>query len=159
MHQRHRQTTDGRLIAYSERNVVRSLKTHNHEEADTIIPLYVIHTHSWSRLNTIDVWCPDTDVLILLIDVVANGHLGTSTRLRFLAGKGKNYRVIDIRDRVSVIRMEKSKGVHHFTGADWNGKFVGVSKKTWISNYLSLPPNDEIVRTFTNMGHDLSCMQ
>ena len=26
VHQRHRQTTDGRLIAYSERNVVRSLK-------------------------------------------------------------------------------------------------------------------------------------
>ena len=34
VHQRHRQTTDrqttdGRLIAYSERNVVRSLKIHN----------------------------------------------------------------------------------------------------------------------------------
>ena len=27
VHQRHRQTTDGRPIAYSERNVVRSLKT------------------------------------------------------------------------------------------------------------------------------------
>jgi len=26
VHQRHRQTTDGRPIAYSERNVVRSLK-------------------------------------------------------------------------------------------------------------------------------------
>ena len=29
VHQRHRQTTDGRLIAYSERNVVRSLKTND----------------------------------------------------------------------------------------------------------------------------------
>ena len=46
--------------------------------------------------------------------------------------------------------------MHHFTGADWGGNFVGVSKKTWISNYLSLPPNDEIVRTFTSMGHDLN---
>jgi len=36
------------------------MKTHNHEEADTIMPLHVIHTHSWSRLNTIDVWCPDS---------------------------------------------------------------------------------------------------
>ena len=36
------------------------------------------------------------------------------------------------------------------------GKFVGVSKKTWISNYLSLPPNDETVRTFTSMGHGLN---
>ena len=52
--------------------------------------------------------------------------------------------------------MDKSKGligVHHFTGADWGGKFVGMSKKTWISNYLSLPPNDEFVRTFTSTGH------
>jgi len=47
-------------------------------------------------------------------------------------------------------------GLHHYTGADWGGKFVGVSKKTWISNYLSLPPNDEIVRTFIHMGHDLN---
>ena len=104
-------------------------------------------------------WSPDTDVLILLMDLVANGHFGTSTRLRFLTGKEKKYRVIDIRDRVSVIGMEKSKGLiglHHFTGADWGGKFVGVSKKTWISNYLSLSPNDEIVRTFTSMGHDLN---
>ena len=93
---------------------------------------------------------------------MANGHLGTSTRLRFLTGKGKKYRVIDIRDRVSVIGMDKSKGLiglHHFTGAYWGGKFVGVSKKTWISNYLSVPPNDEIVRTFTSTGHDLNSDQ
>jgi len=61
--------------------------------------------------------------------------------------------------------MDKSKGLiglHHFTGAHRGGKFVGVSKKTWISNSLSLPPNDEIVRTFTIMGNDLNldpCMQ
>jgi len=98
-------------------------------------------------------------VLILLIDLAANGHLGTSTRLRFLTGKGKIYIVIDIRDRVSVIGADKTKGLiglHDFTGADWGGKFVGVSKKTLISNYLSLRSNDEIVRTFTSMGHDLN---
>jgi len=38
------------------------IKTHNHEEADTIIPIHVIHTHSCSRLNTIDVWCPLTQM-------------------------------------------------------------------------------------------------
>jgi len=86
------------------------------------------------------------------MDLVANGHLDTSTRLRFLTGKGKNYRVIDIRNG----KVKGLIGLHHFTGADWGGKFVGVSKKTWISNYLSLPPNDEIVRAFTSMGHDLN---
>ena len=110
-------------------------------------------------LNTIDVWCSDTDVLILLIDLVANGHLGTSTRLRFLTGKGKNYRVIDIRHRISVIEMEKSKNLLACIILQVQigvKKLLGVPKKTWISNYLSLPPNDEIVRTFTNMCHDLN---
>ena len=50
-------------------------------------------------------------MLILLIDLAANGHLGTSTRLRFLTGKGKIYIVIDIRDRVSVIGADKTKGL------------------------------------------------
>jgi len=29
-------------------------------------------------------------------------------------------------------------------------------QRRWISNYLSLPPNNEIVGTFTSMGHDLN---
>ena len=64
---------------------------------------------------------------------------------------------IDVRDRVVEFGPEKSRGLiglHHFTGADWGGKFVGVSKKTWISAYFSLPSEDEIVQTFTNMGND-----
>jgi len=37
--------------------------------------------------------------------------------------------------------------LHHFTGADWGGKFAGVFKKTWVSAYLLLPVTDEIVWT------------
>ena len=35
---------------------------------------------------------------------------------------------------------EKSKGLiglHNFSGADWGGKFAGISKKTWIKSYLA----------------------
>ena len=45
--------------------------THNHEEADTMIHLHVIDAISDSTLRAIDVWSPDTDVLILLMDLVA----------------------------------------------------------------------------------------
>ena len=48
-------------------------------------------------------------------------------------GKGAKYKTIDIANRVNAIGQAKSKGLidlHHFTGADWGGKFVGVSKKT-----------------------------
>ena len=52
-------------------------------------------------------------------------------------------------ERVSTIGTEKSKGLigfHHFTGADWGGKFVGVSKKTRVSAFLALALDDEIVQ-------------
>ena len=50
------------------------MKTHNHEEADTMVPLHVLDIIRESRFKTIDVWSPDTDVLVLM-DFVANGHL------------------------------------------------------------------------------------
>ena len=46
-------------------------------------------------------------------------------------------------------------GFHHFTCADWGGKFVGLSKKTWMTAFLSLDDNDpnvEAVRRFLGEG-------
>ena len=131
------------------------MATHNHEEADTMIPLHVPDVLRETKLKDIDVWSPDTDVLILLIDLVAHGHLGEFNNLRFLTGKRAKYRAFDVPDRVSAIGTERDKGLiglHHFTGADWGGKFVRLSKKTWVSAYLQLPPSDEIVQTFANVG-------
>ena len=53
------------------------------------------------------------------------------------------------------IGQEKSQGLiglHNFTGADWGGKFVGVSKKTWINKYLALDATDPIVNSFRMLG-------
>jgi len=114
-------------------NLPEDMKTHNHEEADNMIPLHVLDAIRESRFSQIDVWSPDTDVLVLLMDLVANGHLKSPTTLQFLTGKGAKYRKIDVGDRVAAIGRQKSKGLiglHHFTGADWGGKFVGVSKKS-----------------------------
>ena len=92
-----------------------------------MIALQVIDAIGDSTLRDIDVWSPDTDVLIFLMDLVTHG------RLHFLTGKGDKYRSINIRERVGVIGREKCQGLigfRYFIGADLGGKFVGISKKS-----------------------------
>ena len=72
-------------------SLAESMSTHNHEEADTMIPLHAIVAIGDSTLRDIDVWSPDTDVLIVLMDLVAHGRLGAFTKLNFLTGKGDKY--------------------------------------------------------------------
>ena len=43
---------------------------------------------------------------------------------------------------------------HHFTGADWGGKFVGLSKKTGMTAFLALDDNDHIVETISRLGEE-----
>ena len=44
-------------------------------------------------------------------------------------------------------------GFHYFTGAaaDWGGKFVVLSKNTWMTDFLSLDDNDPIVETISRL--------
>ena len=68
--------------------------------------------------------------------------------LKFLTGK-------DIQERVHSIGISKSQGLvgfHNFTGADWGGRFVGISKKTWIEAHLKLEENDPVVSCFRQLG-------
>ena len=120
-----------------------------------MIPVHVIDAVGDYTLRDIDVWSPDTDILILLVDLVAHGRLGAFTKLNFLTGKHDKYRSINIRERVSVIGREKCQGLidfHNFTGADWGGKCVGISKKSCITSYLSLSNDDSIVSAFKLLG-------
>lgn len=78
-------------------------------------------------------------MLALLINLEAHGCLGTLTILEFHTGKGNKFRKIDVVERVRSIGHQKCQGltgVHSFTGADWDGKFVGVTKKRWIIEYF-----------------------
>ena len=43
-------------------------------------------------------------------------------------------------------------GFHHFTGADWGGKFAGLPKQTWMTAFLSLDGNDPVVETISRLG-------
>lgn len=49
-----------------------SIAEHTHEEADTLIPLHVLDALSKSNgsVRDIDIYSPDTDVFILLMDLV-----------------------------------------------------------------------------------------
>jgi len=129
---------------------------HSHEEADTLIPHQVLASQAEHDANAeLNVWSPDTDVLTLLLDLVSRGHLKSGSQLKFLTGKGTKFREINVVDRVRVIGPNKCQGligIHNFSGADWGGKFVGITKKTWISTYMKLEDTDPIIACFQNLG-------
>ena len=84
-------------------NPRRLIETHSHEEADTLIPIHVILSIEECTYREVDVWSPDTDILVLLMDLVSRGHLGALTKLKLLTGKGAKHQEIDICGRVKAV--------------------------------------------------------
>ena len=133
------------------------MKSHNHEEADTLIPLHVLLCLREGTYRRIHVWSPDTDVAILLLDLASNYYLGPTTELKLLSVNSQTGRskVMDIVERAACIGKAKCRGLvgmHNFTGADWGGKFVGITKKTWAKAYFSLRDDDPVIRAFQLLG-------
>ena len=119
---------------------------HSHEEVDTLIPHQVMASVA------------GTDVLILLIGLVSCGRSGEQISLKFLTGKGTKYREIDVVERVQVTGHHKCQGLigfHNISGADWGGKFVGLTKKSWVSAYMKLDENDPVIGYFKMLGGPL----
>jgi hypothetical protein len=103
----------------------------------------------------IDVYSPDTDVFVYLMDLFSSNNI--AGQVRFITGKGKAKRTIDIRTRCEAVGTEKSKGLlglHAFSGADWGGKFAGISKGRWINHYLTLESDSDAVDAFQKFGED-----
>ena len=46
-------------------------------------------------------------------------------------------------------------GFHNFTGADWGGKYVGISKKTWVGANMKLDESDPVVTCFRQLGESI----
>ena len=102
-------------------NPRRPIETRLHEEADTLVALHVILSIEEFTYREVDVWSPDTDVLILLKYLVSRGHIDAMTKLKLLTGKESKHREIDICERMKYIWRRKYRvllGFHHFTGAD-----------------------------------------
>ena len=94
----------------------------------------------------------------MLIDLVSRGRLGLHTRLKFLTGKAAKYRGIDVVEQVHAVGIYKSQGLiglHNFSGADWGGKFVDITKKTWIGAYMKLEEHDPVVTSLGNLSTHL----
>jgi len=130
-------------------------ENHTHEEADTLIPHQVLASIAENDWCEVCVWSPDTDVLTILMDLAPRGRLGFQTCLKLLTGKTTKSREIDVVERVHAIGSLKSQGLiglHNFTGADWGGKFVGISKKTWVGAYMKLDESDPIVTCLRQLG-------
>ena len=65
--------------------------------------------------------------------------------------------MVDVKERFQAIGPEKCKGLigfHNFSGADWGGKFIGLSKKSWAEAYLKLSKDDPVVKCFQELGQD-----
>ena len=43
-------------------------------------------------------------------------------------------------------------GLHNFSGADWGGKFVGITKSRWIETYMKLPESHPAIKCFQEQG-------
>ena len=101
-------------------HTVPKVQKHNHEEANTLIPLHVIYAFKDYTWGEICVLSSNTDVFVLLIDVAANGHLGVGAQLKFITGKGANQHTINILERVCLLGTHKSQGLlgfHNSSGA------------------------------------------
>jgi len=136
-------------------------ESHTHEEADTLIPHQVLSSVSNGANRKLCVWSPDTDVLLLFLDLVSYGRISPPTCLRFSTGEGMKAWEIDVFEQVKVIGPRKCQGLlglHNFSGADWGGKYIGITKKTWIDAYLKLDNDDQAIRCFRELGRALhSC--
>ena len=68
-------------------NPRRPIETHSHQEADTLIPIHLILSIEERIYREVDVWSPDSDLVVLLMDPVSRGHIGTLITLKLLTGK------------------------------------------------------------------------
>ena len=152
----HNSATCSVIVAYGTKIKGRDFEeVHTHEEPDTLIPNEVLAPAAGHPCREICVSFPGTDVFIALIDLVSHSLLAPQTHLKFLTGKRRKYRELDIIKRVQVTGTRKCQGcigLHIFSGADWGGKFVGITKKTWADAYMALDEGDPAIYCLQNRG-------
>ena len=113
--------------------VPESLRTHSHEEADTLLILHALTVDKDAEV-TID--SPDTDIFLLLIHKCH--ELPPATR--FITGKGKFRRSIAVKpvhDKLGEKCASAILGFHAFTGSDMSGRFAGRSKDWCFKVFLT----------------------
>ena len=105
-----------------------------------------------------DIESPDTDVFLFCVSLTASLDQNSIT-FRFLKKRPAKIDgdLININTVCEILGKEKSMGlvgIHSFSGSDWGGKFAGISKKKWITNYLNLDAASDTVQAFINLGEE-----
>ena len=146
---------DGKILINQPHSLPPQFTTHSHEEADTQMPMLICYSLSNDKYKHFDVYSPDTDVLVELMDLVSNGVSGALTSIIMHAGTSRKPDKIDIRDRVRCVGERKSRallGFHIFTGDDHGNKWVGITKQTWSKLFFNLPNDSPIIDAFIRLG-------
>ena len=148
-------TCRGKILINRPHLLPPGFTTHCHEEADTQIPLVINFSLSEDKYKHFDVYSPDTDVLVELIDLVSNGVSGALTSTTLYAGNERYPKKIDVMNRVRCLGKRKSQallGFHLFSGEDHGNKFVGITKNTWCKLFFALPNGSPIIDSFIKLG-------
>jgi len=91
--------TTGLLVHFSSNTAIKLVGVYNNKikclncEEEHNQELCSLDEHLSQEIS---VSSPDTDVVVLLLDLVSRGSHGNLNSLRFLTGKGANYREIDV---------------------------------------------------------------
>ncbi len=128
---------------------------HNHEQADTLIPLHCLDAANSRPGCSIDVFTVDTDVYVLLVYIISSLP---PCKLYMHAGREKSSRVLDIEECCRKMRSRECNallGMHAFTGSDWGGRFSGITKRKWMKLVLNLDDSDEILNALGGLGESL----
>ena len=111
---------------------------HSHEEVDTLVHCWEIARRN--PFNQCIVYCPDTDVFLLLIF----HYPSLLNALIFRTGKGSDLRHIFIGNCYKALgscRTNELLGFHTFTGCDQTGGFMGKSKTSRWKNFENADDN------------------
>ena len=104
----------GTTIAINKPHVLPdTFLSHSHEEADTQIPLNILFSIEYNALTRLalhfDVYSVDSDVFILLLDLVSHypEPIKPSTSIILHTGRGKLKKAVDIKEHMECVGVKK----------------------------------------------------
>ena len=119
------------------------------EEADTKLMLHAVEATSYGA-STLDIFSPDTDVLVLAI----RRYPMLLALSSMVVGAGDNRQRIPLGPiyfALGSVKAAALPGFHSFTGADVTGKFSGKGKKTWWKVFEKLDASNDIILVALNL--------
>lgn len=119
----------------------------NHEEADTIIVVHVLHALQ-QGCKTVQVRTVDTDVVVVLVGAihkVLQSHPLADIWIAF--GVGKSYKLHSVNAIYNILGASKSKALlmfHALCGCDTTSSFRGKGKRSFWQAWLAF---EEVTET------------